>query len=79
MSGLSSPTVAQDFRIKFVTPDGSVVMDRMAPSDLYFIRPGVPDTELINLVLDKDAKEKGVRVLTIKIKTTGIQAVVDWL
>ena len=71
--------MTQAFRIKFVTPDGSVVMDRTAPSDLYFLRPGVPDIDFINLVLDKDAREKGVRVLTIKIKTTGIQAVVDWL
>lgn len=59
-------------RIKFVTKDGVVVMNRETEKWV------VEDRELIPFTLGHDARNKGVRVLSWKVDPSGIQAVVEW-
>lgn len=67
-----------DFRLTFVTADGSVLKNRQAIADLYFTGSR-PETEFIESVLKGEARELGVRVISYTISKTGVVAVVDWL
>lgn len=67
-----------DFRIKFVTKDGSLVMNR--PADIsYYFDGRKPNTEFINFVLSADSRERGVRVVKYDITKEELTATVEWL
>lgn len=69
-----------DFRVKFVTRDGSLVQNRPADVEYYIDRWGRVNSEFVEYVLNADAREKGVRIVHYTVnKTTGIEAVVEWL
>lgn len=72
--------MSQDFRVKFVTQDGSIIMDRKGQADFYFLPNGDPDKTFVDSILKTDAREKGVRVISYQLNNqTGLIAVVDWL
>lgn len=69
-----------NFRFKFVTKDGSLIQNRPEDVDYYVDRWGKVNHEFLEQVLNRDAREKGVRVVYYKFdKTTGVEAVVEWL
>ena len=70
-----------DFRLKFVTADGSLVMNRKAERDFY-ITPFWNtrwDTKFIEAVLVRESREKGCRVISYEVTDTGINCLVEWL
>lgn len=69
-----------DFRIKFITKDGSLIQNRPTDVKHYVDRWGKVDSTFVESVLRADAHEKGVRVVYYKFdKSTGVEAVVEWL
>lgn len=69
-----------DFRVKFVTKDGSLIQNRPADVEYYIDRWGNVNTEFLTYILNSDAREKGVRVVSYTIdKVRGVEAIVDWI
>lgn len=71
-----------EFRVKFTTTDGSLVMNRLSDSDIYTSKWWSENAKIafVEEVLKRSACEKGVRVLSYTFnKETGIEAIVEWL
>lgn len=66
--------------LKFITEDGSVIMDRKSDPEWFFDRWSDEPTEFLKLTLGDDARRKGVQVIRIerraKLEFVGI---VRWL
>jgi len=60
-------------RIKFVTKDNVLVMNRLSGNDLF------RDPEWLALVLKADAREKGVRIISHTVEKNLVNAIVEWL
>lgn len=67
------------FRVKFVTKDGSLVMNRPADVEYYIKRNGQPDVEFVEYILKADSRDRGVRVVSYTLTKEGLNAIVDWL
>lgn len=68
-----------DFYLRFVTKDGSKVMDRVSGNRSYYHRNGVWDEQMMKMSLDSNSREKGVRVVSQKRTPEGVTCVVEWL
>lgn len=68
----------EDFHIKFITKDGSLVMHRRGDSSYYFDH-GRPNEEFIKGVLERDSREKGVRIVMYDLTREELIAIVEWL
>lgn len=66
--------MTKKLRIRFLTVDGSLIMDRK--TDGYWF----DDLEfLMNVVLKRDACERGVRMLGCKHYSSGVDVTVEYL
>jgi len=68
-------------RIKFITEDGLVLMDRTSSDWVFEIKaiPGRDEKDFIYDVMEADARRKGVRIISSSIVNNNAVAVVDWL
>ena len=67
------------FRVRFETKDGSLIMNRPAERDYYVDRYGRPLLDFLELSLGRDAREKGVKVVSWTLTKEALVAIVDWL
>jgi hypothetical protein len=65
--------MSNEFRVRLVTKDGSLVQNRLGDGDMY------NDPEFVKFVLISDCREKGVRLLSHKRVSDGIEGIVEWL
>lgn len=68
-----------EFKLTMKTIDGSLITDRNADKDLFFISRGRPDKEFVEYSIERDCREKGVRLVEYEIDETGIECLVDYL
>lgn len=54
--------------LKFLTVDGSVIMDRKSDPEYFFDRWSNTPNNFLKLALDRDAKERGVELIRIEQK-----------
>lgn len=71
--------VPQDYRVKFVTRDGSIIMNREADKSFYFRDGRVYDQEFIDYSLSRDAREHAVKILSLTVTENGVHAIVEYL
>ena len=68
-----------EFKLTMKTIDGSLITDRNADKDLFFICRGRPDKEFVDYTLERECREKGVRLVEHAIDETGIECLVEYL
>lgn len=69
----------EDFRIKFVTADGSLIANMHADRD-YYAKDGKYHYLIgIEDILKRIGVEKGVRIVSYVINTNDLTATVEWL
>lgn len=72
----------QDFKVEFKDRDGSLIVNRMTDRMFYFKGTGRWadfDDRLARVHLDRDAREKGVRIVSYTHDDKGVYVVCDYL
>jgi hypothetical protein len=71
--------VNKDYRLQLTTKDGSLVMNRSTDKSMWRWQGKWYDDKMIRLLIEKDCREKGVRLVSYTMHDDYMDGIVEWL
>lgn len=79
MKNRKNAVVNENPKIKFVTPDGSILMDRFVEAEWFGLKNFQNGRDFIDVLADRDAQTRGLKILSRKHDEKGFTCVVTWI